>query len=132
MAEVKFPKLLSITFKATPRMPGVRASDLATIDVAKPGDALKGWKVAIRGQQVFFMSPAGWTRDQNEKKRDPHGPATVFEIPRAEVYFEWQGSAEEFEALYKGGKWESPPFGPPPRPPEERPEAAVPPNQLGD
>lgn len=109
-------KLLSITFKATPRMPGVRASDLSTIDTEKPGDALRGWRVSVRGQQVFFISPPGWVRDQNVKKRDPNGAVTVFEIPRAEVCFEWQGAADELEAFFKGGKWESPPFGPAPRP----------------
>ncbi len=131
MAEPKFPKLLSITFKATPRMPGVRASELSTIKTDAPGDSLRGWKVAIRGQQVFFISQPGWHRDQNDRtKRDPNGPVTVFETPRAEVYFEWQGSAEEIETMMKGGKWESPPFGPPPRA-VEKPEA-IPADQMGD
>lgn len=107
-------KLLSISFKAVPRMPGVRASELATIKPDKPGDALHGWRVSLRGQQVFFISPPGWLRDQNIRQRDLNGPVTVFEVSRADVYFEWEGSAAELETLFKGGKWESPPFGPPP------------------
>ncbi len=127
-------KLLSITFKATPRMPGVRANDLTTIDTSKPGDTLKGWRIVIRGQQVFFTSPPGWVRDQNVKKRDPNGPVTVFEVPRADIYFEWHGPSDDLEALYKGGKWESPPFGPPPAPIDAtRPLLEqIPANQLGD
>lgn len=127
-------KLLSITFKATPRMPGVRAMDLSTIDTEKPGDSLKGWRLSIRGQQVFFISPRGWVRDQNVKRRDALGPITVFEVPRAEVCLEWQGGPEELEAMIKGGKWESPPFGPPPRPIDETKPLLeqIPAGQMGD
>lgn len=127
-------KLLTITFKATPRMPGVRASELSTIKLREPGDALKGWRLSIRGQQVFFISPPGWVRDQNNKRRDAGGPVTVFEVPRAEVYLEWEGSAEDLEALFKGGKWESPPFGPPPKAldPAKPLLEQVPPHQMGD
>lgn len=124
-------KLLSVTFKATPRMPGVRATDLSTIDTSKPGDALRGWRLSIRGQQVFFISPPGWVRDQNNRRpRDPAGPVTVFEIPRAEACFEWSASADELESFFKGGKWESPPFGPPPKPPEEKPVVSA--AEMGD
>lgn len=128
-------KLLSISFKATPRMPGVRAQDLTTIHTDKPGDALIGWRVSLRGQQVFFVSPPGWMRDNSmRKRRDPNGPVTVFEIPRGDVYFEWQGSTEELDALFKGGKWESPPFGPPPAPLDATKPLLeqVPTHQMGD
>lgn len=125
-------KLLSITFKATPRMPGVRANDLTTIDTEKPGDALKGWHLSIRGQQAFFVSPPGWVRDQNVKKRDPDGPVTVFEVPRADMYFEWQGAPEELDALFKNGKWDSPAFGPTLRPATATPPLGIPAHQQGD
>lgn len=124
-------RLLSITFKATPRMPGVRASELSTIKTDAPGDALKGWRVSIRGQQVFFISPPGWTRDQNAKARDHSGAVTVFEVPRPEVYFEWQGASDEIEGVLKGGKFDSEPFGPPPRARATTP-LTVPAHQMGD
>lgn len=124
-------KLLTITFKATPRMPGVRANDLTTIDTSRPGEALKGWRISLRGQQVFFVSPPGWVRDQSIRVRDPNGPVFVFEVPRADVYFEWQGLTDELDALFKGGKWESPPFGPPPQPIEE-PRPLLDQHQIGD
>lgn len=127
-------KLLSITFRAIPRMPGIRADALSTIDCEKPHDALKGWRLSLRGQQVFFISPPGWVRDQNNRQRDPSGPVTVFEVPRAEVCLEWKGAADELEALFKGGRFESEPFGPPAKPidPTKPLLDQVPAHQIGD
>lgn len=106
-------KLVSISFKAIPRMPGVRPGDLVNLVCDKPTDGLRDWRVAIRGQQIFFISPQGWHTDRS-LRRPPSsdgGPITVFEISRAEVFFQWEGAADELEALFKGGKFESPPFG---------------------
>ncbi len=125
-------KLVSISFNAIPRLPGVRPGDLVTIDCDKPKDALRGWRIAIRGQQIFLISPPGWERDQS-RARDARGPIAVFEVPRADVALEWQANPEELEALYKGGKYESPPFGPPPTIDPSKPLLAqVPPGQMGD
>lgn len=127
-------KLASISFNAIPRMPGMRPGDLATIETAKPGDALLGWRISIRGQQVFLISPPGWDRDRDRsKKRNPNGPTTVFEIPRAEVTFQWTGSADEVEAILKGGKYDSEPFGPPPELASDKPLLEqIPSSQMGD
>lgn len=127
-------RLASITFKAIPRMPGVRPGDLCTIDVDKPGDALKGWRISIRGQQVFFISPSGWVRDRNDKRKNEKGPTIVIEVPRAEVVFYWEGAADELEAILKGGKYDSDPFGwqPPGLMPDKPILAQVPAGQMGD
>lgn len=128
-------KLNTITFKAIPKMPGMRPGDLITIDTAKPGDGLKDWRVSIRGQQVFFISPSGWVSDRSVKQRDAKGPITVFEIPRAEVIFGWSGPSDELEAILKGGKYDSEPFGFVPTPVvSDRPilDQVVPPGQMGD
>lgn len=126
-------KLATISFNAIPRMPGMRPGDLVTIDVDKPGDALDGWKVSIRGQQVFFISPQGWKRDRSAT-RDPKGPITVFEVPRSEITFCWTGGVEEIEAILKSGKYDSDPFGfqPTPISPDKPLLAQVPSSQLGD
>jgi hypothetical protein len=128
-------KLVSISFNSIPRMPGIRPGELCTIDCAKPKEGLTGWRVSIRGQQVFFISPAGWTSDNSNRKRDPNGPATIFEIPRTEVLFNWQADdAADVEAVLKSGKYESPPFGwKPAEVVADKPILAqVPVGQLGD
>lgn len=130
-------KLASLSFKAIPRLPGVRPGDLVTIECDKPTEALKGWSVSVRGQQVFLVSPPGWVRDQSVKNRDMKGPVTIFEIPRAEVIFMWSCMPDEVEASLKGGKYDSEPFGPPPAPlipidAEKSILAQIPPNEIGD
>lgn len=126
-------KLASLSFNAVPRMPGMRPGDLTTIDVDKPGDALLGWKLALRGQQVFFISPPGWQRDRSAK-RDAKGPVTVFEVPRSEITFCWTGAPDEIDAILKGGKYDSEPFGwqPTPIEPDKPLLAQVPAGQMGD
>lgn len=108
-------KLVNITFSAIPKLPGIRPTDLGTIDCDKPSESLRGWKLVLRGQQAFFVSPPGWVRDQSEKRRNPKGPVTVFEIDRSEITLHWCGvdeGADGVEALIKrAGKWESQPFG---------------------
>lgn len=126
-------KLVSITFGTVPRMPGLRPAETAHIDCDKPGDALKDWRVAIRGQQVFFISPPGWDRDRSAR-RDPKGAITVFEVPRTEMFFQWRGDTEEIETILKSGKFESPPFGWQPTPvASDKPIIEqIPANQIGD
>jgi hypothetical protein len=124
-------KLRSITFKAVPRMPGIRADVLTTIECEKPHEALNGWTVQIRGQQVFFVSPPGWSRETvRNRQRDPNGPVTIFEVPRGEALFEWIGTSAELDAFFKGGKFESEPFGAKPAP--VVPAAPVPAGEQGD
>ncbi len=128
-------KLLSISFNAVPRMPGLRPGEVSTIDVVKPNDAIRGWRLSIRGQQVFFISPPGWQRDhEKNRNRDPHGPITVFEVSRADVTFQWQGTPDELETILKSGKYDSPePFGGLPPIAADKPLLAqVPPHQMGD
>lgn len=105
-------KLASLSFNAVPRMPGFRPNDIMSIDTEKP-NAFLGWRVSVRGQQVFFISPPGWDRDPSKKPR-PNGPVTIFETSRAEVTFQWVGTAEEVDTLLKSSKFDSEPFGPPP------------------
>lgn len=126
-------KLAGLSFNAIPRMPGMRAGELATIDCAKPGDALLGWRISIRGQQVFFISPPGWSRGDLQKQRPSNGSITVFETSRAEVTFHWTGAADEAEAILKGGKYDSEPMGPPPVLAADKPLLSqVPSSQIGD
>lgn len=131
-------KLVSVNFTTTPRMPGLCPTDLGSFTTEKPGDALKNWRIVIRGGQVFFVSPPGWTPDQSSRSRGRlksegtitvHGPVAL-----SEVYLEWRvvpepspidpknptkeqepfdvRAARELDLLYKGiGKYESEPFG---------------------
>lgn len=132
-------KLVSITWSSTPRLPGLRPSDTGRIECDKPGTALEGWRVAIRGTQMFFVSPAGWNRDQSIKSRDPQGTRTVFgPIPTGDVYLEWCAESEaDVDKLLKPGskiEHETPPFGWRPAPiTTDRPILdQIPPGQMGD
>lgn len=128
-------KITGITWSTTPRLPGLRASEVNKIDVAQPG-ALKDWRVLIRGSQVYFVSPVGWHRDQS-KKRDPNGSTTVFgPIPMSELYIEWQiDNDKELVALLAGKlTYDSEPFGftPAVLDPTKPILDQIPPGQMGD
>lgn len=127
-------KLNTITFKAIPKMPGMRPGDLTTIATAKPGDALMDWRVAIRGQQVFFISPPGWVADRSVRVRDAKGPVTIFELARSECVFGWSCTPDEIEATLKSGKYDSEPFGFQPTPVvSDKPILEqIPAGQMGD
>lgn len=106
-------KLISITFGTTPRLPGIRATDVGKIDLDKPSDAIAGWRLVLRGQSAFFISPAGWVPDRSQKRNEATGPVTIFEMPRAELMLQWacSNNEKELEDVLKGGKFESPVFG---------------------
>lgn len=126
-------KLQALTFGTTPRLPGVRASDMVTIECDNPKEWLKDWRVIIRGATVFFVSPPGWINGR--PKRDWRGTATtVYEVPRSDVNLHWTGDPEDIETMLKGNnKWETPPLGWKPEPPAPVvSEPAVPPGQMGD
>ena len=120
-------KLVAVSCNTIPRMPGMRPGDLITIECETTTGPMKGWRISIRGQQVFFISPRGWVRNA-DARRDPDGPLTVFEVPRSDVTLQWGGNPDELEAILKSGKYDSEPFGPPPPPPA--PPAVA--TELGD
>lgn len=129
-------KLISITWGTTPRLPGLRASDTGRIECDNPNAPLKDWRVAVRGSQIFFTSPPGWSKDTSAK-RDPNGARTVFgPIPTSDVYLEWQADTDaDVTALVKGKiEYDSQPFGWRPAPIEsDRPILSqIPPGQMGD
>jgi hypothetical protein len=127
-------RLCNITFGSIPRLPGLRPVDLGKIECDKPTEALRGWRLILRGTQAFFVSPPGWVPDQSEKRRDPKGPITVYEMARAEVLLHWQGDDADLEAVFKTSKYESPPFGWHPAPvATDKPFLEqIPPSQVGD
>lgn len=132
-------KLVSISFCNTPRMPGLRPTDLGTIQIDKPGDALKDWHLVIRGSQAFFISPPGWTADHSSRRvpKDKSGLCVVHgPIALSEMYLEWRATPEELDTFYKNvGKYESEPFGYVPPLPVDADKPIldqVPPGQMGD
>lgn len=128
-------KLNKITFDRTPRIPGLRSGDLSEMDCDNPPVALKDWNVIVRAQAIFLVSPRGWINaSQRPADRDPKGPVTIHEIPRASAFLHWSGDEADLEAVTKGAKYETGPLGP--KPPAIEPTrsilAQVPPSQLGD
>lgn len=128
-------KLISIAFGTTPRLPGLRPADTGAINCDAPG-AMRGWRLAIRGNHVYFLSPKGWQRSA-DAKRDPNGPVTVFgPFAVGDLYFEWQCADDVQLKKLLDGKltWESPDFGwvPTPVVPGQPILAQVPPGQIGD
>ena len=107
-------KLISITWRNVPRMAGLRAGDTVRIDCDTPPSPLKDWKAVVRGSQIFFVSPAGWSRDQSVKTRDTSGQRVAFgPIALSEACLEWCAESDaDVAALIDGKlKHDSPPFG---------------------
>lgn len=130
-------RLVSITWGTIPRLPGLRPSDTGRILCDNPASPLKDWRVFVRGPQIFFVSPPGWSADQSARSRDPLSPRTVFgPMAASDVYLEWQAETEvEVLALLDGKmKFESPPFGWRPAPPlNVKPFLEqITPSQVGD
>ncbi len=127
-------KLISITFGSTPKLPGLRPTDLGTIKLDNPGEALRGWRLFLRGSTAFFVSPPGWVPDQSEKKRDPKGAVTIHEVARDELRMQWSVGADKIEDALKNNQWESPPFGWQPAPiASDKPILEqIPASQVGD
>lgn len=127
-------KLISITFEHAPKIPGVRSGDMTTVNCYEPSDALRNWRVIMRGPSLFFVSPAGWWPGRNPSEFDPKGPCRVHEVPRASCYLHWTGSDSDIDAVIVKGKFESPPFArePEPTPAPERILDKLDPSQLGD
>lgn len=128
------PTLLTVTFTETPRLPGVRAGEMSSIELDKPHEALKHWRLAVRGASVFLISPRGWRQGKKRHEWDDNGANIVHEIPRALCVFQWSGSPDLIDIVAKG-KYDSPPFGGP-LPDREKlappPEPEIDPKDLGD
>lgn len=106
------PALVTVTFTEAPRLPGVRAGDMSSIDCEKPHESLKHWRLAIRGASVFLISPPGWKQGKKWHEWDVNGRSVVHEFPRALCVFQWSGMPEIVETIVKG-KYDSPMFGGP-------------------
>lgn len=135
-------KLEKITFKNTPRLPGVSAGAMTTIDTEKPVGQMRGWRLVVRGAAVFLISPPGWEGGKTHLQWDRKGASVICEIPRSDVYFHWKGHRDALDAYAKSNRFESEPFGVPFEYPEESaaPAGAPPggflsgldPSQVGD
>jgi hypothetical protein len=129
-------KLTKVTFEHTPRIPGLRAGSVSELDIDNPPTPLLGWSVHVRAHAIVLVSPRGWTSNENRAtKRDPNGPITIHEIPRAGSYLHWIGDEADVEAVLKGGKYDTPnPLGWRPAPVEaDKPILSqIPASQVGD
>ncbi len=123
-------KLNSITFMQTPRIPGLRPGELNEMTLENPPEALRGWRLEIRGASVFLISPPGWTRNTPCKASDmadydarygkSTAPSTIHEVPRMNCFLHWAGNAGEVEKI--GKTFLTQPLGVPefaPAPPEQ-------------
>lgn len=128
-------KLVSITFQNAPRIPGIRPGDMSTINCDRPDGAMRGWRVAIRGGTIFFISPRGWVNGQSFMQWDQKKPRIIHEVPRSECYLQWSGDESEVEPVLKN-KYDSEVFGEPYVNPEiEKPTpllSQLDPSQMGD
>lgn len=104
-------KLLEITFKTAPRIPGVRQADLSQVKLLSPPESLKGWRVSIRGAMVYFISPSGW---KAPGRPETSHRMTIHEVPRINCFLWWEGDASDISDVQKG--YDSRPFGPEPEP----------------
>lgn len=108
-------KLKTITFKQTPRLPGLRADAVTSIDLDNVPSALAGWNILVRGPVLVLVSPPGWTKQTatSPTQRDSKGPMEVHVIPTSDAYLHWiVNTTEELDTIAKGGvKHETGPIG---------------------
>jgi hypothetical protein len=128
-------KLRKIVFNRAPaRIPSVRAGDLTELDLDNPPQALYGWRISVRGQSIFLISPPGWdwSNSTSPTARDPKGPSLVVEVPRAETFLFW-GEVDDVEAMFKNTRFDGAPLAGKVIVTGEGPILAnIPPGQLGD
>lgn len=131
-------KLKSLTLKVTPKLPGISAGALTTIDIDNPAQPLRGWNVIVRGPSVMLVSPPGWTNATatTPTQRDPKGPCVMFVIPMSDVYLQWLADEAELEQVLKGNvNHRTGPIGPQPVVVPDDTKALlsqIPPGQMGD
>lgn len=130
-------KLVSITFENAPRIPGVRAGDMTVVLCDTPATPLFGWRALLRGTSLFFVSPRGWLPGRHSHEWDETAPSVIHEVPRVHVFLQWSGDLADVDTILAKGKFETPPFGPPPaaRPiiePGKGILAQLDPAQMGD
>lgn len=127
-------KLISLTFTATPRIPGLRAGDFVTIECDNPATSLRDWRAVVRPGLVFLISPPGWAPNNasEPRRRDPKGPRAVVQLAAGDVTLMWQAEDADLEDTYKCGKYESQPFGWKPAPTIVEEPAIIPVNEIGD
>lgn len=134
-------KLESIAFLNAPKLPALRTGHAHHLECDNPPEALRGWKVEVRGAAVLLISPPGWshadkcasvyTDDYEQKYGKSTKPRTICEVPRAQVYLHWLGDVDP-KAL---GNYASQPMGIRERPADESPKsllAQIDPKDLGD
>lgn len=91
-------KLIEIMFQNAPRLPGVPARDLTAIKIANPPGAMVGWRVALRGASVFFISPPGWKPSSGMPDTKE---CTIHEVPRLNCFLHWSGVPEDITNVAK-------------------------------
>lgn len=133
-------RLKSITFIHTPRVPGLRPSEISTISCDGSGAyslpaPLHGWRAFIRGAMLLLVSPPGWRPGINRDQWKPDGPCEVIEVPRTNCSLVWSADGPRDLEQISGKAFESEPFGPPPLPAPsllDQLPPDVPPHELGD
>lgn len=132
-------KLVSITFKQTPRLSGLRADATSSLDIDNVQGSLYGWRILVRGPMLYLVSPKGWTKQTatQPRLRDKNGPRVVHAIPTADAYLQWLVDDNEIDAVTKGGlKYDTDELGPKTPILIEDDEASIlakiPPHDLGD
>lgn len=126
-------KIKSITFDRSPRIPGLRAGDLVTVECDNPG-ALVDWRIVLRGPTLFLISPPGWCT-KPRSQWDAKGPIVIAQMPLEHCSIQWFAEGEaDIEAVLKGGRYDAPqPLGwRPPVVEEKSLLGQLPPGQMGD
>lgn len=135
--ELPTMRLREMYLRETPRIPGLRSGEVNRIECDKPGSALAGWRVIVRGPDVIFVTTPGWDpSDDKRRNAKPTDPCLSFVIPRLLVLFSFisndplelaQGIPSNFESLPLGWR--------PPEPVVEDPDAPaapIPSHEMGD
>lgn len=94
-------RLEKIRFMTRAYLPGVPPGEGTELDLAKPPEAMRGWRVHVRGPEIAFASPPGWSannlfrdgktgaQESEDGTRMIAGPRVVHTMPRDLVRLQW-------------------------------------------
>lgn len=92
------PRLVSISFTTSPRLPGMHGAPLS-FDLPIRTGPLKDWKIALRAETILLRSPPGWFAGQTPVQRrteEQSTDVTVYEVPREWAALQWSwGDGEQ-------------------------------------
>lgn len=96
-------KLVSITFKTAPNIPGLRAGAPCTLVCDNPFEPMTGWIATVRSGSLILTSPRGWKQggDYRRKPIVTDVNCVMHQVPLQDCNLQWLGTPSEIDEIGK-------------------------------